>query len=158
MAGRTEDGEVKIRSPEEAAFVEHYAGLTGALPIVKLLPKFISKRIISFSEQEKILAGETEFDKRKRFLDHITAHFNTGNKYTFYKFLEVLEAHGGSYSYLATDIQKSLEHFKQQEPRQEQRSNVSHPFPVQQDEDTGKVSTSTLYIVRRSRPFYGRPP
>ena len=107
-----------------------------------MLPKFIFKRIISFSEQEKIPTGKTEFDKRKRFLDHITAHFNTGNKYTFYKFLEVLEAHGGPYSYLATDIQKLIEPFKQQE----RRSNVSHPFPLQQDEDAGKISLNNLYI------------
>ena len=158
MAGRTEDGEVKIRSPEEAAFIEHYDGLTGALPIVKLLPKFISKRIVSFSEQEKILAGETEFEKRKRFLEHITAHFNTGNKYTFYKFLEVLEAHGGPYSYLATDIQKSVDHFKLQNfNQQEQKSNVSHPLPVQQDEDTGKIPKNICIFraIFKLRQVYG---
>ena len=98
-----------------------------------------------FSEQEKILADETEFDKRKCFLDHITSIL--GTSILFINFLEVLEAHGGSYSYLATNIQESLEQFKLQEPRQEQRSNVSHLFPMQQDEDTGKISTSTLYIV-----------
>ena len=147
MAERTERGEVKIKTPEVAAFVEHYDRLTGALPIVKLLPKFISKRIISFSEQEKILAGETDFDKRKRFLEHITNHFSSGNTYTFYKFVEVLEAHGGPYSYLATDIQKSLEQYKQQE----QENNVSHPYPVQEDDEVtnGKnLATNTLYQLK----------
>ena len=144
MAERTDNGEVKVKTPEEAAFIEHYDRLTGALPIVKLLPKFISKRIISFSEQEKILAGETDFDKRKRFLDHITTHFSAGKTYTFYKFLEVLEMHGSAYSYLATDIQKTLEQCK----HREEESNVSHPFPVQEDDEStnGKsLTTNGLY-------------
>ena len=146
MAERTDSGEVKVRTPEEAAFVKHYDRLTGALPIVKLLPKFISKRIISFSEQEKILAGETDFDKRKRFLDHITTHFNTGNTYTFYKFLEVLEAHGGPYTYLATDMKKTLEENNQQE----QENNVSHPFQVQDDDDVtnGKSLSTNMYQLK----------
>ena len=144
MAQRTDIGEVKARTPEEAAFITHYDRLTGALPIVKLLPKFISRRIISFGKQEKILAGETDFDKRKRFLDHITTHFNTGNTYTFYKFLEVLEAHGGPYAYLATDLKKTLEENKQQE----QENNVSYPIPVKEVNDVinGKcLLTNTLY-------------
>ena len=59
----------------------------------------------------------------------------------------MLEAHGGPYSYLATDIQKSVEHFKLQNfKQQEQKSNLSHPFPVQQDEDTGEIPTRTLYV------------
>ena len=106
------DRKEKSETPEETAFIEHYDRLTGALPIVKLLPKFISKRIITFSEQDKILAGETDSDKTKRFLEHITRHFNAGNTHTFYKFLEVVESHGGQYAYLAADIQKAIEQQK----------------------------------------------
>lgn len=126
-----EKKEVKV-TPEEEAFYEHYDRLTGALPIVKLLPKFISKRIITFSEQDKILAGETDFEKTKRFLKHITNHFSTGNTYNFYKFLEVVENHGGQYSYLATDIQATIVN-KQQENKEEER--VSQPLQATDDNE-----------------------
>ena len=130
MTEKTGSGEVKSRSAEESAFFEHYDRLTGALPIGKLLPKFTSARIISSSEQEKILAGETDTDKRKQFLKHFSDHFTTGKTHTFYKFLEVLEEHGGTYSYLATDMQKTLEHYKQE-------SNVTESlFSSEDNEDT----------------------
>lgn len=136
-----EKGEEKRKeTPEEAAFVEHYDRLIGALPIVKLLPKFISKRIITFSEQEKILAGETDFDKSERFLKHIRNHFNAGNTYDFYKFLDMLETHGGAYSYLATDIHKTIEQRKQQEQSKEEE-NVSHPTTVTDDDEDEATSS-----------------
>lgn len=132
MADKSE----KAETPEEAAFTEHYDRLTGALPIVKLLPKFISKRIITFSEQDKILAGETDSDKTKRFLEHITRHFNAGNTYTFYKFLEVLESHGGQYAYLATDIQKSIEEHKTKpQTGDKEKEILKQPVPVVEDAD-----------------------
>ena len=152
MAERTGSGEVKARTPEEAAFIEHYDNLTGALPIVRLLPKFISKRIISFGEQEKILAGETNFDKRKRFLDHITTHFNTGNTYTFYKFLEVLEAHGGPYTYLATDIKTSIKRTLEENKQHEQENNVAHPIPVQEVNDMINGKLVCKHIVSAEIP------
>ena len=131
----------KAETPEEAAFIEHYDRLTGALPIVKLLPKFISKRIITFSEQDKILAGETDSDKTKRFLEHITKHFNAGNTYTFYKFLEVVESHGGQYSYLAADIQKTIE---QQKTKQQAANKENEKLiqAVQVVEDADEVTRS----------------
>ena len=126
----------KTETPEEEAFIEHYDRLRGALPIIQLLPKFISKRIITFSEQDKILAGETDSDKTKRFLEHITRHFNGGKTYTFYKFLEVLESHGGQYAYLATDIQKSIEEHKTKpQTADKEKEILKHPVPVVEDAD-----------------------
>ena len=135
----------KAETPEEAAFIEHYDRLTGALPIVKLLPKFISKRIITFSEQDKILAGETDSDKTKRFLEHITKHFSAGNTYTFYKFLEVVESHGGQYAYLAADIQKTIEQQKtKQQVADKEKGKLSQP--VQVVDDTEEVTKSKQAI------------
>ena len=131
-----EDTKGKIETPEEEAFIEHYDRLTGALPIVKLLPKFISKRIITFSEQDKILAGETDHDKTKRFLEHIAKHLNAGHTYTFYKFLEVVESHGGQYAYLATDIQKSIEEYKtKQQTADKEKEILTEAVPVAEDAD-----------------------
>ena len=139
------DKKGKTETPEKEAFIEHYDRLTGALPIIQLLPKFISKRIITFSEQDKILAGETDSDKTKRFLEHITRHFNGGNTYTFYKFLEVVESHGGQYAYLATDIQKSIEEHKtKQQEANNEKENVSMAIQVEDTDEHSKLAINTI--------------
>lgn len=135
--------EASKKTAEEAAWTEHYERLMAALPIVKLLPKFISKRIITFSEQDRILAGEIESDKRERFLKHITNHLTTGNTHSFYKFLDVVEAHGGSYSYLATDIKKTLEQYQQDE--KEGENDVPYPTEETFGDDDDKVVSSLPY-------------
>ena len=132
----SERREVNAVSPEEAAFTDHYDRLTGALPIVKLLPKFISARIITFKEQDSILAGETDFDKTKRFLKHITSHFSTGNTHNFYKFLDVVKTRGGQYAYLATDIEDSLKRYqREQQDTSREKENVSQAYQVEDDDD-----------------------
>ena len=94
---------------EAKVFYDNYEKLASALPLRELIPKFISRRIISFKDQDRILAGETDLDKRERFLKHIAQQLDTNHTDSFYKFLEIVEKHGGSYSYLATDIQSSLD-------------------------------------------------
>lgn len=144
MDGKRVAEDVKAVTPEEAAFTEHYDKLVGALPIVSLLPKFISKRIITFSQQDQILAGETNSDKTRRFLEHITNHFSTGNTYDFYKFLEVVETHGGQYKYLATNIQRSIEQYREQKKSKEDE-NVSYPAQVVDEEDELTESKSMAW-------------
>ena len=95
------------------ALTDNFDNLVAALPIRNLLPKFISRRIVMFRDQEKILAGETDEDKRARFLKHITDQLSSGNTDSFHKFLEILKKHGGSYSYLASDIEKRLDELQE---------------------------------------------
>ncbi|XP_065887363.1 uncharacterized protein [Dysidea avara] len=97
------------RSIEAKVFHDNYDKLVSALPLRELIPKFISRRIITFKDQDRILAGETDLDKRERFLKHIAQQLETDHTDSFYKFLEIVEKYGGSYSYLAKDIQNSLE-------------------------------------------------
>jgi len=94
---------------EAKVFYDNYEKLASALPLRELIPKFISRRIISFKDQDRILAGETDLDKRERFLKHIAQQLDTNHTDSFYKFLEILDKYGGSYSYLARDIQNSLD-------------------------------------------------
>jgi len=94
---------------EAKAFHDNYDKLVSALPIRELIPKFISRRIITFKDQDRILAGETDEDKRTRFLKHIAQQLETEHTDSFYKFLEIVEKYGAAYSYLATDIRSSLE-------------------------------------------------
>lgn len=132
----SERREVNAVSPEEAAFTDHYGRLTGALPIVKLLPKFISARIITFNQQDTILAGETDFEKTQRFLKHITSHFSTGKTHNFYKFLDVVKTSGGQYAYLATDIEDSLKRYqREQQDASREKENVTQPHQVVDDDD-----------------------
>lgn len=91
------------------ALSDNYDKLMAALPVVNLLPKFISRKIVTFRDQDKILAGETNEDKRNRFLQHITNQLSSGSTESFYKFLEILSKHGGPYSYLASDIEKRID-------------------------------------------------
>jgi len=95
------------------ALTDNFDNLIAALPIRNLLPKFISKRIVMFRDQEKILAGETDEDKRSHFLKHITDQLSSGNTDSFYNFLDILKKHGGSYSYLASDIEKRLDELQE---------------------------------------------
>ena len=151
MADKSE----KAETPEEAAFTEHYDRLTGALPIVKLLPKFISKRIITFSEQDKILAGETDSDKTKRFLEHIEKHFNGGNTYVFYKFLEVVELHGGQYAYLATEIKKSIEEHKtQQQTADKEKEKLTQAYQVEEDTDETTKGKWAISRIENWRSYH----
>jgi len=113
------------------ALTDNFDNLVAALPIRNLLPKFISKRIIIFRDQEKILAGETDEDKRARFLKHITDQLTSGSTDSFYKFLDTLKKHGGSYSYLACDIEKRLDELQEasvtRSPVTAQDSETVHP-------------------------------
>ena len=72
----------------------------------------------------------------KRFLEHITKHFSAGNTHTFYKFLEVMELHGGQYVCLAADIQKTIEQqkTKQQAPDKE-KEKLTQAVQVVEDAD-----------------------
>ena len=89
-------------------FIDHYATLVDALPVKSLVAKFVSAKIIKFSDEEEILKGETTEDRGIRFLRHIATPLETGNSETFLKMLDVIEKHGGQYAYLAQNIRRDI--------------------------------------------------
>jgi len=94
-------------------FIEHYSTLIEALPVKSLIPKFLSARIITFSDQDDILKGDTPEEKALRFLRHIATPLTTGNAETFCKMLNVIEKHGGQYAYLAKNIKTDLMNYEE---------------------------------------------
>ena len=89
-------------------FTDHYATLIETLPVKSLIAKFVSAKIINFSDQNEILKGDTDEEKARRFLRHIVSPLETGNPETFRKMLSVVEEHGGAYAYLAKNIKVDL--------------------------------------------------
>ena len=89
-------------------FTDHYATLIETLPVKSLAAKFVSAKIIEFSDQDEILKGETPQDKARRFLQHIVNTLKSGNSETFLTMLDVIEKHGGQYAHLAHNIRRDL--------------------------------------------------
>ena len=89
-------------------FTEHYATLVETLPVKSLTSKFVSAKIIRFSEQEEILNGDTSEEKARRFLQYIVNPLKSGNSEAFLKMLDVIEKHGGQYAHLAHNIRRDL--------------------------------------------------
>lgn len=89
-------------------FTEHYYVLVEALPVKSLIAKFVSAKIIKFSDQDEILKGNTADEQARRFLRHISTPLESGKSETFCKMLDVVEKHGGQYAYLAKDIKKDI--------------------------------------------------
>ena len=89
-------------------FTDHYDALIEALPVKSLLSKFVTARVIRFNDQDEIVKGETEKERARIFLRHISSPLETGNTDTFRKMLSVVEKHGGQYAYLAKNIKVDL--------------------------------------------------
>ena len=89
-------------------FTEHYATLTEALPVKSLIAKFVSAKIIKFSDQDEIMKGDTAEEKARIFLRHIAKPLETLNCESLFKMLNVVEKHGGQYAYLAKNIKIDL--------------------------------------------------
>ena len=93
-------------------FTDHYATLVEALPVKSLAAKFVSTKIITFSDQDDILKGDTAEERATRFLRHIATPLETGNSETFLKMLDVIDKYGGQYAYLAQNIRRDISKHK----------------------------------------------
>ena len=103
MAKSKEESQVYLE-----VFTDHYSTLVEALPVKSLIAKFVTAKIIKFSDQDDILKGDTTEEKARRFLQHVAIPLGTGNSETFFKMLNVVEKHGGQYAYLTKNIKVDL--------------------------------------------------
>ena len=78
-------------TPEYSALTEMTEDLYSALPIDDLLPKMISKRVITFHEKTDIRSGRTDRDQVDKFISKLTGEMNCGVNDRFYKFIEAME-------------------------------------------------------------------
>ena len=55
-------------------FTNHYGTLVEALPVKSLAAKFVSAKIIEFSDQDEILKGDTAEENACRFYNILSIH------------------------------------------------------------------------------------
>ena len=65
------EGRCVVRCVEYTAFWANYDRLSYAIPVQPLLPTFVAKKVINYLQEEFVLAGETDLEKRRRLLKHI---------------------------------------------------------------------------------------
>ena len=97
------------RCVEYTAFWANYDRLSYAIPVQPLLPTFVAKKVINYLQEEFVLAGETDLEKRRRLLKHIADPLECNTTSSFYTFLKILENCGVEQTaWLATEIRQSL--------------------------------------------------
>ena len=88
MAGTEENNQL---SAEYNALMEMTEDLCNALPITDLLPKMISKRVISFQDKDEIRSERTDRDKVQLFLSKLAGEMASGENERFYRFTNVMK-------------------------------------------------------------------
>ena len=89
MARPPEEG--KQYTAEYNALIKMTEDLCNALPIDDLLPKMISKRVITFQDKAEIRAGRTDRDKVESFISKLTGEMVSEENERFYKFIDVMK-------------------------------------------------------------------
>lgn len=98
--------------PEYNALVDVYGDFCTALPIKKLLPKLISKRVIDVDDKEELLHEATSSKMVEKFIDnHLYPELATGETRCFKKFLDVMKT-CGKCNHLVEKIQERINHHR----------------------------------------------
>ena len=85
--------------------------LYNALPISDLLPKMISKRVITFPEKADIRAGGTTREQVDVFLSKLTGEMLSKENKRFYAFIEVMKE-SPKCDFLVERMEKWINHYK----------------------------------------------
>ena len=85
--------------------------LYNALPISDLLPKMISKRVITFPEKADIRAGGTTREQVDVFLSKLTGEMLSKENKRFYAFIEVMRE-SPKCDFLVERMEKWINHYK----------------------------------------------
>ena len=99
--------ERRTETTELQVLTDHYKTLCTVLPVDELIPELITKRIISFEDEEIILSKQTRNQKAQVLLKVIVRDGRVGNASKFYKFLDVIR-NNVKCSFLAERIIKDL--------------------------------------------------
>ena len=91
-SSRETDGEGNKCCPEYNALVDVYEDFCTALPLKKLFPKLISKRVIDVNDNEELCHETTSSKMVEKFIDtHLYPELATGETRHFNTFLEVMK-------------------------------------------------------------------
>ena len=107
----------KQQTAEYKALEEMTEDLCNALPIGDLLPKMISKRVITFQEKGDIRAGGTTRDQVDVFLSKLTREMVTRENRRFYAFIEVMKE-SPKCDFLVERMEAWINHYKGISPAQ----------------------------------------
>ena len=105
----------KQYSAEYNALTAINQDLCNALPINDLLPKMISKRVISFQDKDEIRSERTDRDKVDLFISKLTGELMSGENERFYKFINVMKG-SPKCNFLVERMEGWISHYKSGTP------------------------------------------
>ena len=112
ICGQCNKMDMECKTEPETAELQvltnQYKTLCTVLPVDELIPDLITKRVISFEDEEVIVNKQTRYQKAQVLLkEFIVRDVRVGNVSKFYKFLDVLKKNEKC-SFLAENIMKDL--------------------------------------------------
>ena len=100
------------RCPEHNALMDVYGDFCTALPIKKLLPRLISKRVIDVDDKEELFHEATSSKMAEKFIDdHLYPELAIGETRRFKRFLDVIKT-CEKCSHLVEKIQERINHHR----------------------------------------------
>ena len=117
----------KQQTAEYKALVKMTDDLYNALPIGDLLPKMISKRVITFQEKGDIRAGSTTREQVDVFLSKLTGEMVSSENRRFYDFIEVMKE-SPKCDFLVERMEGWINHFKGTPPAKLAGKIIARPF------------------------------
>ena len=94
-------------------FTDYYNKLVNTLPASDLSHYFVSDKIISLEDHEKIIKSTVTQDAAKLLLDRVSFQLQNGNSSVFSKMLLIMDYHGVSTAKtISLEIRKKLSAIK----------------------------------------------
>ena len=90
-------------------FTEYYSKLVYTLPASDLSHYFVSEKIISLTDHERIIKSAVTQDAAKLLLDKVSLQIQNGNTSVFSKMLLIMDYHGvNTAKTISLEIRKRL--------------------------------------------------
>jgi len=100
-----------ITDGEYDVLLNSYFKLSRLLPVEKIIPKLVTKRVIDLDDEEEIMSLTTARKRAVYILHKIAAPLGAGYTEKFYQLLTIMEEYGGDVAKLADEIRTSLKEF-----------------------------------------------
>ena len=101
------------QSKEYELFSDYYSKLINTLPASDLSHYFVSDKIISLEDHERIIKTTVTFDAAKLLLDKVSQQLQDGNNMVLIKMLLIMDYHGtDAAKTMSIEIRKILSAFR----------------------------------------------
>ena len=88
------DNVIGQQSVEYKLFTDYYSKLVNTLPACDLSHYFVSDKIITLEDHERIIKSAVTQDAAKLLLDRVSVQIQNGNTSVFSKMLLIMDYHG----------------------------------------------------------------